>query len=67
MVIVALVDVFFQNGQTVQADCVVAADGVGSALRQQLVGDTKQCLGLSCVVGHAEVEVSIRCLLEAIS
>src|SRR5215471_2097206 len=31
------IDLFFENGQTVRADYVVAADGVGSTLRQQLV------------------------------
>ena len=51
------IGVLFKNGQTVQADYVVAADGVVSALRQQLIGDGKRYLGLSRVVGHAEVEV----------
>jgi 2-polyprenyl-6-methoxyphenol hydroxylase-like FAD-dependent oxidoreductase len=43
------VSLWFRNGQSVQADYVVAADGVGSALRQQLVGDSKRYLGLTCV------------------
>ncbi len=51
------IDVHFRNGQTVHADYLVAADGVGSALRQQLVGDTKRYLGLSCVVGEASIDI----------
>jgi 2-polyprenyl-6-methoxyphenol hydroxylase-like FAD-dependent oxidoreductase len=45
------------DGRTIQAEYVVAADGVGSAMRQQLVGDRKRYLGLSCVVGSARTEV----------
>src|SRR5262249_38991202 len=49
------VEVRFSNGQTVSADYVVAADGVGSALRQQLVGDSKRYLGLTSIVGSAPI------------
>src|SRR5262249_8001556 len=51
------IEVQFRNGQTIKADYVVAADGVGSALRQQLVGDKKRYLGLTCIVGSAPIEV----------
>jgi len=47
----------FGNGQSVQSDYVVAADGVGSALRQQLVGDSKRYLGLTCVVGQVAIQL----------
>jgi 2-polyprenyl-6-methoxyphenol hydroxylase-like FAD-dependent oxidoreductase len=49
------VEVRFSNGQTVSADYVVAADGVGSAVRQQLVGDSKRYLGLTSIVGSAPI------------
>src|SRR5262249_45317340 len=52
------VEVQFANGTSERFDYVVATDGVGSALRQQLIGDQKRYLGLSCVVGHAPIEVN---------
>src|SRR5215471_2147150 len=52
------VEVQFRNGHTADADYVVAADGVGSALRQQLIGDAKRYLGLSCVVGEAKLDIT---------
>jgi salicylate hydroxylase len=51
------IEVEFHDGRTIQAEYVVAADGVGSAMRQQLVGDRRCYLGLSCVVGSARTEV----------
>jgi len=51
------IDLQFRNGQTVRVDYVVAADGVGSVLRQQLVGDGKRYLGLTCVVGEATLDI----------
>jgi salicylate hydroxylase len=41
----------FQDGTRVTADYLVACDGVASAVRQQLVGDHKNYLGLSCIYG----------------
>lgn len=51
------IDVHFSNGQTVRADYVVATDGVGSTLRQQMVGDSKRYLGLTCIVSEAPIKV----------
>jgi salicylate hydroxylase len=51
------VDLTFSNGQSVHADYAVAADGVSSAPRQQLVGDSKRYLGLTCIVGQAPIEM----------
>jgi 2-polyprenyl-6-methoxyphenol hydroxylase-like FAD-dependent oxidoreductase len=52
------IEVLFRNGQTVQADYVVAADGVGSALRQQLIADNKHYLGLTSIVGEAPITLN---------
>jgi salicylate hydroxylase len=41
----------FTDGDDVTADWVVAADGVGSRIRQQWIGDSPNYLGLSAVVG----------------
>src|SRR5262245_49328538 len=49
------IEVGFRDGATVTADYVVATDGVASALRQQFVGDRKQYLGLSSIVGEAPI------------
>jgi salicylate hydroxylase len=51
------VELHFSNGQSFQADYALAADGVGSTLRQQLVGDAKRYLGLSCIVGQAPIDL----------
>jgi salicylate hydroxylase len=53
------IEVLFRNGQTVQADYVVAADGVGSALRQQFVADNKRYLGLTSIVGEAPITLDL--------
>jgi 2-polyprenyl-6-methoxyphenol hydroxylase-like FAD-dependent oxidoreductase len=52
------VEVRFRNCQTGRADFVVATDGVGSALRQQLVGGAKRYLGLTCAVGEANIDTA---------
>lgn len=51
------IEVQLRSGEAVQADYVVAADGVGSALRQQVIGDPKRYLGLSAIVGEAPIAV----------
>jgi 2-polyprenyl-6-methoxyphenol hydroxylase-like FAD-dependent oxidoreductase len=45
--------VIFTGGRHVDGDVVVACDGVGSALRRQLVGDSPHFLGLSAITGDA--------------
>jgi salicylate hydroxylase len=44
-----------EGGRTVDADVVVAADGVGSAVRRQFVGDGKHYLGLTAI--HADASL----------
>src|SRR2546423_15407169 len=43
----------FADGRTVEADAVVGADGVGSAIRRQMIGDAKHYLGLTAIYGDA--------------
>ena len=45
--------VVFTGGRHVDGDVVIAADGVGSALRRQLVDDSPHFLGLSAINGDA--------------
>jgi salicylate hydroxylase len=45
----------FANGQCVEADYVVACDGVASAIRQQMIGDQSHYLGLAAIVGDAPI------------
>lgn len=45
--------VIFTGGRHADGDVVVAADGVGSALRRQLIGDPPHFLGLSAIAGDA--------------
>ena len=45
--------VVFTGGRHVDGDVVIAADGVGSALRRQLVDDSPHFLGLSAITGDA--------------
>ena len=48
----------FEDGSRVDADYLVACDGAGSAIRQQLVGDSKRFLGLVAI--HAETPVEVK-------
>ncbi len=52
------IEIQFRVGQTVRADYAVAADGVGSDLRQQFVGDAKHYLGLTAIVGEAPIALT---------
>jgi len=45
--------VIFTGGRHTQGDVVVGCDGVGSALRRQLIDDAPQFLGLSAITGDA--------------
>jgi salicylate hydroxylase len=47
----------FEDGSRVDADYLVACDGVGSAIRQQSVGDSKHFLGLVAIHAESPVEV----------
>jgi len=47
----------FRDGGRVAADYLVACDGVGSAIRQQLIGDAKKYLGLTSIHAEAPVEI----------
>jgi 2-polyprenyl-6-methoxyphenol hydroxylase-like FAD-dependent oxidoreductase len=49
--------VIFTDGRHVDGDVVVACDGVDSALRRQLVGDSPHFLGLSAITGDAAISV----------
>ena len=41
-----------------EADYLVACDGVGSAVRQQMIGDERCYLGLVSIYGQAPVRVA---------
>ena len=45
--------VIFTGGRHTQGDVVVGCDGVGSALRRQLIDDDPHFLGLSAITGDA--------------
>jgi 2-polyprenyl-6-methoxyphenol hydroxylase-like FAD-dependent oxidoreductase len=45
----------FANGREEIADIVVACDGVKSAIRQQLIGDSPHFLGLSAISGSVAI------------
>lgn len=47
----------FTGGRHVDGDVVIAADGVGSALRRQLVDDSPHFLGLSAITGDAALAI----------
>jgi 2-polyprenyl-6-methoxyphenol hydroxylase-like FAD-dependent oxidoreductase len=47
------VQIRFAEGPPATADVVVAADGVASALRGQMIGDQKRYLGLTAIAGEA--------------
>jgi 2-polyprenyl-6-methoxyphenol hydroxylase-like FAD-dependent oxidoreductase len=49
--------VIFTGGRHVDGDVVVACDGVSSALRHQLVGDSPRFLGLSAITGAAALSI----------
>jgi salicylate hydroxylase len=49
--------VIFTGGRHVDGDVVVGCDGVNSALRRQLVGDSPHFLGLSAITGDAVLPV----------
>ena len=49
--------VIFIGGRHVDGDVVVGCDGVDSALRRQLVGDSPHFLGLSAITGDAPLSV----------
>jgi salicylate hydroxylase len=49
------VELRFAEGPAVLADVVVAADGVGSAIRTQMIGDQLHYLGLTSIVGDAPI------------
>ena len=44
------VEVHFENGQTASADYLIACDGAGSAIRQQMFGDQKHYLSLTSIL-----------------
>jgi salicylate hydroxylase len=49
--------VIFTGGRHVDGDVLVGCDGVGSALRRQLIGDPPHFLGLSAITGDAAMTV----------
>ena len=51
------IEVQFDDGTSVQADYLIACDGVSSAIRQQMVGDEKRYLGLTSIVCEAPVTI----------
>ena len=51
------VTVTFDDGSSATADYVVGSDGVASAIRQQMIGDAKNYLGLCAIVGFAPIDV----------
>ena len=48
----------FDDGTTERFDAVIAADGVDSAVRRQLVGDGRHELGLAAIYGDARIATS---------
>jgi salicylate hydroxylase len=52
------VTIKFADGTTAKADFLVAADGVGSAIRSQMIGDQKRYLGLTAIVGDAPADAA---------
>jgi 2-polyprenyl-6-methoxyphenol hydroxylase-like FAD-dependent oxidoreductase len=56
------IEALFEDGTSVQADYLIACDGVSSALRQQLYGDAKRYLGITSIyTAMRRVRSSIRC------
>ena len=51
------IEVQFEDRTSVQADYLIACDGVSSAIRQQMVGDEKRYLGLTSIVCEAPVTI----------
>ena len=51
------IEAHFADGTSVQAEYLIACDGVSSALRQQLSGDEKRYLGLTSIVCEAPLLV----------
>jgi 2-polyprenyl-6-methoxyphenol hydroxylase-like FAD-dependent oxidoreductase len=51
------IEVHFEDGTSVQADYLIACDGVSSAIRQQVLGDEKHYLGVTTIVGEAPVTI----------
>lgn len=51
----ASIEVQFEDGTSVQAEYLIACDGVSSAIRQQWLGDEKHYLGLTTIVSEAPV------------
>jgi salicylate hydroxylase len=51
------IEVHFADGTSVQAEYLIACDGVASAIRQQLLGDEQHYLGLTTIVGEAPVTI----------
>lgn len=49
--------VIFTGGRHIDGDVVVGCDGVSSALRRQLVGDSPHFLGLSAITGDAALSI----------
>jgi 2-polyprenyl-6-methoxyphenol hydroxylase-like FAD-dependent oxidoreductase len=49
--------VIFTGGRHIDGDVVVGCDGVDSALRRQLVGDSPHFLGLSAITGDAALSL----------
>ncbi len=47
----------FEDKSQVEADYLIACDGAGSAIRQQLVGDHQRYLGLVSIHAEAPVEI----------
>jgi len=54
--------VIFTGGRHIDGDVVVGCEGVDSALRRQLVGDSPHFLGLSAITGDAALSVDDRLL-----
>jgi salicylate hydroxylase len=49
------VELRFADGPSANADLLVAADGVNSAVRAKMIGDQKRYLGLTAITGDAPV------------
>src|SRR5215472_4090784 len=51
------IEVHFEDRASVQVDYLIASDGASSAIRQQRVGDEKRYLGLTSILGEAQVTI----------
>ncbi len=48
----------FGNGPSVQADFLIACDGAASVIRDELLEDSKQYLGLTAILGNAPLAIN---------